>query len=410
MHSLEKTLTSKKNRPWVALGIILILLFAYMQSSRSQITGASVLQPGAEGPQVQLLGFQPPNTNTIYAAGDSSIRDYDGAVSDSYAWAATTEIGITQAGNPCSAANPPETTASVTLSVPQTATSNSGWLGSGLDLAGSPYSQTISYWNTLTNGTRAHTTGVVYADQFNIEYKANGSPQVTFDAGSLWYELWVNVWSVQMCDPTNTTTCQSGTVWGSPLETVISQLQTIGLTSGGTSNSPNNDQINPMSQGSSFTLYNGVTTSAPTGVPITPTTDPSQVVGGSQLAPDQSMSQYTEFPIAFTNFGPYGCGALNTNTCYPDVTLTVTVYYLVVGTFLWSNPNTTPYNPSPQGPSGCTVQSGCDWAGMISQWLANPFNLFGLGVFGTVLFFGAVFIIAVVVMGRVPTIRRNNNK
>ena len=365
------------------LALAFLLLWVAIPVLVSSVhTLSSVTVQSGEGPQIQLYGFNPPSSNTIFQEGDQSLSSsqYSGAY---YDWSGHNVVGIG------TLQNKPATTASITLSTPQSQTA--GFLGSGLTLQGSPYSQQISYFATASNGSKYHVTGEVYADTLDIEVKADGSPNLSFHGGTLYFELYVNVWSSQMCDPTNTSSCLNGYVWGAPLEAVITQSTAIGVTPSGTSNSPTNDQIIPMSQGSSFELYAGVGNSVPTGVPLTGSTDGSTVTGGSPLAPDSQMSQYVLFPIAFSNFGPYGCGFTSLSACYPDVTLQVEVYYLVIGSFLWTNPNHTPYTPSPEGPGANGLDSAI---GAFGQWISNPLNL---GALTTIIIF------IVVVVGLIMT-------
>lgn len=350
---------NRKNLVIVLLIVLLLGAVVIVGAKPSQLS--TVLVQSGEGPQTGLYGFNPPDTNTIYLANDQSMsaQTFGGAY---YDWLSGSSVGLgTLQGNPA-------TWVDVQGNTPQSL--STPFLGSGLNLQGQPSGQQISYFVTMSNGTKYHVTGSVYTDTLTLEFKANGSPNLSFHGGSLWFGFYVNIWGTQLCDPTNTSTCNNGYVWGAPLEAVITQSQVEAITPSGTSNSPTNDQINPMSQGANIPLYSGVTNQVPVGNGLPPDNTGGSVVGGSPLAPDQYMSQYTYGDFSLINFGPYGCGFTNLSVCYPDITLTITLYYLVIGQFLWTNPNTTPYHSSPQG-SGCT---NVDCAvGGLENLLSNPF-------------------------------------
>jgi hypothetical protein len=342
------------------------------------VTGG--IQSGAEGPQVYVYGWQPGSTNTISQLNDQSLSAnrfncfdgafqagtgscYDNWVSGSAIY--SSNVGLNWQLKECyfCGLTTDNTTISVALNVPQQPTQSFG----GLNLLGAQYGQSISYYTAPQSGMKTHVSGQVMQAQFVMEFKPNGSPNLLFTEEAEWFHLFVNIWQVQMCDPANTTACQNGVVWGAPLEAIITQTQQLYCNdpqcSSTSSGQPQNDQLNPMSTGAALSLYNNVGTSAPVGNPISESTSASNwqtlwsnylAAGGSPYSPDPQIYQDTYYPIAFTNFGPFGCGGffgLGQGTCYPDVTLTVTVYYLVIGTFIWTNPNTTTYAPTPQSKS-----------------------------------------------------------
>ncbi len=302
---------------------------------------------GAEGPQVPVLGFQPAGTNAIYGVEDPSMATYKPSVGDcsSYAWISTVSISCSPQG----------TTLSWQITVPQSQSQNFG----GFTLQGSQQGQPIDYWVSGQNG-KTHVFGTVMEDQFTIELDANGCDTCMFAGVSLWLQPYVNIWSVQSCDISNEsgTTCANGNgyVWGAPLQMQVSQCVLEGSTLCSASNiSPagitGNSQTEPGETGSYFTLYTGVSSSAPIGTGINPSTSSSALQqsfqsGTSPLAPDKSMNQYAETPLTLVNFGPYGCGTFGTTSCQQKLDLTVNIWYLVIGSFIWSNPSTQTLVPT----------------------------------------------------------------
>ena len=284
------------------------------------------------------------------------------------------------------------------VQIPQSTTDT--LLGS---VSGSGTSQTINYVVPINSTAHQHVVGNIVEMTSTMEFKGGGSGFQQFTDEAIWFKAYTSIWSVQQCDPTNTTTCQNGYVWAAPLEAVITGVQQIGCdisTFGcnqSTGSQPSDDQLNPMSQGASLSLYTGVTSEVPVGSLGVGSGSVQQSLqsGGSPLAPDESMSEYTYFPISLLNFGAYPCGIGGSSTCYPDVTLTITWYYLVVGSFLWTNPNTTVYVPTPS----CSSFTCTNFLASISQWLSNPLDeLYLLAVIAIV-----VFSVVYLVGKKVPT-------
>ncbi len=396
----------KKSTRNIGIVVIVIILIAAVASSHPN-TPLSGVQPGAEGLQLVNDGFQGGNSQTITAV-NAAIPD---SGSYTYSWLSGSAIlsaGVTKTG--------PGSCSTLTcygtgtfsgnfddqIQIPQTQTTT--LLG---NVAGSSSSQTIDY-NVMVNSTaHQHIVGNVVIETTTIEFKGGGSGFQQFNDEAQWFKLYTNVWSVQECDPTNQTACQNGYVWAAPLEAVITGVQQIGCDIStfncdqSTGATPSDDQMNPMSQGASLSLYTGVGNSVPVSTLGVGNGGVQQSLqsGGSPVAPDSSMSEYTYFPVSFVNFGAYPCGIGGTATCYPDVTLTVEVYYLVIGSFLWNNPNTTKYVPTPS----CSSFTCSSFIATISAWLSNPFDIAGLSIFVLVALAIVVFIVAVVIIGRVPS-------
>ncbi|MHB1909764.1 MAG: hypothetical protein ACYCQJ_12985 [Nitrososphaerales archaeon] len=363
------------------------------------------LQNGAEGPQAIAFGFQPSDSNTInYVNNPSSFSDPPGG-SGTDTWNAGSG-GYNGGLQRCFAACDP-THLTYSISIPEPSCNYNVGLFGGLCLLGQDTGQSFSYSGGVGCSSSSQCTQKVHADvyssTFAIELDAYGNDGIQFSDQALWMNLFVNIWGIQMCDPTNTTVCQQGSVWGAPLEAVITQVQ---INCGNATASGGNcfDKLVPDSQGAAFTLWNGVTNQAPAGgpVPYTPATIQNYLQnGGSPLSPDQSLYQYTQTNIGFAGFGPYGCGFLNAYSCPVDVTLTVQVYYLVIGSFLWTNPNTTPYKPNPlPGPNDLVQQ----FLGFLGT-LANGFVNIGYNFFLT-LVVATIVIVAIIVSGVILIARR----
>ena len=386
----------------VAVALIVLLAGAFILSGHTSVKLSGV-QPGAEGLQIANGGFQPATTDQISAVGQAiSVPQGD---PNSYAWGSGSAIlsaSVTKTGPSTSwEIQCPLTGCGTTSSslydqaqIPQTSTSSI--LGI---VQGSGFTQTINY-NVAINGTaHQHVVGNVVIDTTTLEFKAGGSGAQQFQGDALWFELYTNVWSTQECDPTNTTACQNGYVWAAPLEAVITGTQQIGCTvstfdcTTSTSGTPSNDQLNPMSTGAGISLYTGVGSTAPVNSLGLSSGGVQQSLqsGGSPLAPDDAMSEYTFFPIQLQDFGPYACPAYGIipATCYPDVTLTITVYYLIIGSFLWTNPNHTTYVPTPS----CSSLTCTNIVAAISQWLDNPLDQFYMLAVVAIIVFSVVYVI-----------------
>ena len=396
----------KKSDRTLAVALFAVLIVAGLVSSRPEFAGLSGVQPGAEGLQIANNGFQGASSQTITAV-NSPIPTTGGY---SYSWLSGSAIlsaGVSKTGpGSCSTATCYGTGTFTgnfddQIQIPQSTTSS--LLGS---VAGETTTQTINYDVKINSTAFQHVVGNVVQMTSTIEFKGGGSGFQQFTDEAIWFKAYTNVWSVQQCDPTNVTACQNGYVWAAPLEAVITNTQQIGCdistfncnqSTGGT---PSDDQINPMSQGASLSLYTGVGSAVPVGSLGAGSGAVQQNLqsGGSPLAPDQSMSEFTYFPISFQNFGAYPCGVGGTSTCYPDVTLTITWYYLVIGSFLWTNPNTTNYVPTPS----CSSFTCSNFVAAISQWLSNPFDILGLSVFTLAAIAIVIFITVYVLSRRIP--------
>ncbi len=396
----------KQSERNIAIALIALLVVAGLASSRAGFTGLSGVQPGAEGLQIANAGFQGASSDRITAL-NAAIPDSGGY---SYSWLSGSAIlsaGVSKTGPgscstlTCYGTGTFEGNFADQIQIPQSTTQS--MLGT---VAGGATTQTINYFVNINSTSQQHVIGQVVQMTSTIEFKGGGSGFQQFTDEAIWFEAYTNVWSVQQCDPTNVTACQNGYVWAAPLEAVITGVQQIGCDistfncNQSTGATPSDDQLNPMSQGASLSLYTGIGGSVPVGSLGLGTGSVQQTLqsGGSPLAPDSSMSEYAYFPIALQNFGAYPCGIGGTSTCYPDVTLTITWYYLVIGSFLWTNPNHTTYVPTPS----CSSFTCSNFLAAIDAWLANPFDTLGLSLFTLAAIAIVVFITVYVLSRRIP--------
>lgn len=349
-------------------GILTFGYTAHLFSFAGQVSGA-------EGPQVSVFGLQPKDSNTINFVNNPSSFSDSGATDTWNSGSGGYNGGLQRCFSLCS-----PTSLTYDVSIPEASQSCTYGVGlfSNFCLLGTTQDtgQHFSYSGGVgCSSTETCTQKVqadVYSSTFSVELKAWGNSGIQFSGQALWLSLMINIWGIQACDPTNQTTCQSGYVWGAPLEAVITS-NSINCGNSTSSGGTCFDQLAPMSEGSAFTLYYGVSNQAPSGtgpIPYSSSNIQSYIQnGGSPLSPDQSLNQYTQAPLLLTNFGPYGCGygPLNLGTCPVQIVLNVQLYYLVIGSFLWTNPNTTPYVGTPPPGPHDPVQSFFQFLGQIAQ-------------------------------------------
>ncbi len=386
---------ARGSRPKILLALILVVFIAgaaaYGVASGSFLVSGPV--SGAEGDQGSALGFQPPGTNTIYQVGDNSMANYVTPPSDgcTYSWASGSGSENGGVFRTCSGG---ASEMSYQMSTPQTFCGNSEY--SGLQINGC-YVSSFSYWSG-TPGNSQHVVANIYEDNWTIEFKGEQTasslfgPTYDFGNAALWLNNYINVWNVQSCDPTNMSTCQNGYVWGAPLQ------GTVNAYSDNCVNSSCANNISPEDPGSALSLYYGVSSNnqAPVGnglpLPYNPQTIQQYLQnGGSPYSPDQSMNQYAQTPINFNGFGPYFGGFVGTSVESVRVTISITMYFIVIGSFLWTNPNHTPWHP-------INPPSQVDYLGNFANGIGNFVKTIAYGLLNlaqTSLYLYAVVIIAV---------------
>lgn len=109
------------------------------------------------------------------------------------------------------------------------------------------------------------------------------------------------------------------------------------------------------------------------------------------------VNQPVYYQIAFSDFGPYGCGFLSAYTCAPVVTLNYQIYTLTVGTYLVNSTNPNTIEVLPPATSSCPSGSssiagvcfpGLNW-GAIEAFL-EQYGLYIAIIIGVIIIIGAI--------------------
>jgi hypothetical protein len=273
--------------------------------------------------------------------------------------------------------------------------------------------KTIDYCVQRSDGTWNHITGRIHVVYFNVVFKAepssdawkqpvigsNGQSEYEqrWKTGDIWFATGVTVWDSAAIDPSGATG-KTGRAWGTPISAYIISREVA-------SDSSNLNYLNPeIEVGRQITLF-----SSPTGgsiADIIGNTDPTTGNLNSTVyqnwadqSPDSRMRQTGYFMFEPTDFG---CQWWYTITGFgsacPKVQATVKMYYLIIGQFIYTQEE---YQAWKLGGAkheytwwDYQVQNWNGfWAG-VSSWIANPFNIAGLGLYGLLI----VAVIAAVVL------------
>ena len=263
----------------------------------------------------------------------------------------------------------------------------------------------INYWvQDLSSGNWTHIVGSIHQAQFTVAFKAEPSSnaaipplmgsggtteyEVHWKSGEIWFATGVTAWNLAIPDPAYQG--KSGHVWGAPLSAYITDKQIA-------SDSSPYVYMNPeLEVGRQITLF-----SSPGGggsiVDIIGNTDPATtnynstlvLTWGANQSPDTRMKQIGYFMFQPTDFGvnwwyPFPYTSFSYTT--PKAQVTVNIYYLIIGQFIYTNEE---YQKWILGQAkkqlnwfDYAVQNWNNfWAGA-AAWIANPFNIAGLGLYG----------------------------
>ena len=332
------------------------------------IKGSSI-SPNYNGLQFAFFGFQPAGSSTVYVANNNNpcpstpnqcgfVKNIpaNGPVTGSYSWSYPNTVTVSGsvvsswAGCPgilltCS------NTESVTTNV---------YNPNNNPVTGSPSIAKL-FWSVPYNGVFIHASGSLYTQNVQVTFQPQtGSSGPVFSNVVLWMVAYDQNYDRYLPVSSAGQTLPNGTVLGTFAAPVFIQqtggsitptsAQNVATTPGYTvANQQVLSYTTPQVTSNFASLLNSVSSTSLLNKTLS---------GAGNLAPDSQMYQYTFFPITLNSLGPYGCSpvlGINTQTCYPSLTLNFMVYVLQIGQYLFYNPSTqsistTTYNPTGNNP------------------------------------------------------------
>lgn len=242
---------------------------------------------------------------------------------------------------------------------------------------------------TYTN-TYEHVVGYIVPAYFDVNiFITPGSGEYDFQYQQIWLVGQTEVWNHAMIDPTNpSSTFQSAD--SIPIAMVVNSYTLKGYSDDSGNFKANiplwvseKAQLSPQNNGQPMTLYTAPSTAGAT--PSTLYLNPTQLYADAMnasfagdISPDTRFSAQVYTPITLVNFGGSDNGGNfwlgQAQIGYPSVTYNIKVYYLEIGTFLFSVNNavnsTLPVFKSQNSTVTTTIWQ--DIANSISSWWNNP--------------------------------------
>ncbi len=305
--------------------------------------------PGFEGMAMGVYGFQPNTYSIVYALND--------ALPGSYQWVGT--------------ATP--TSAAVTwTNAAGFSDTNSIDIGNCISTGGFFSPQVQYYIKNPNNASQTmHVVGYIEEYNCNLNLALTGQIQSIFSGSTWWVNFASLVWDSQSTDPGNSSI--NGYVFETPLYAVVSQAQWQ-------NQGPN--QVNIGTVGNQLSFYSSPNAAGQTFASLVQYSPSSSTLNNtlsSIYAPDTRMQRIVYSPITLTTWEPYNCflGVALFGCSWPSLHVTITLYTLRLGEYIYTNPSTITLQKSTV--SGCSGVN-CLTTG-ITSWFSNPFNIAGISIF-----------------------------
>jgi hypothetical protein len=362
------------------------------------------MTPGFEGLQFYIDGFSTANLQQAVPTGTQLPAPFSWLSSGAYQ-AVIQAHDITKngapAGLPSDWYNFQDGKLNIQLSYTSTDTSNPIQEVDYYVLQSST-AHNVTVGNTVTTtytNTYEHVVGYVVPAYFTMNvFSVPGSGEYDFQGQQIWLVGQTEVWNHAMIDPTNpNSTFQAAN--SIPIAAVINSYTLNGYSDDGGNFKTNiplwvseKAQMSPQNNGQPLTFYTNATTAGanPSSIYLSPslllTYAMNQSLAGD-IRPDTRFSPQVFTPITLVDFGGsddgynligYFLGMQHIG--YPSVTYNIKIYYLELGTFIFSVNNAV-NSTLPNFQSQNTTISTTIWgaiADSISSWLSSPLVEFGL--------------------------------
>jgi|GEM_PF-4128920 len=405
----------KNKNPTVLIIVAVIAIVAVAGAALAYQGGylhLSSMTPGFEGLQFYLDGFSTANLQMATPTGTQLQPPFSWLSSGAYqaviqAHDATKQpFGVIPLGSSGDWFNYADGKLNIQLSYTSTDTSN-------------PIQEVDYYVLKSTSGnvsTYEHVVGYVVPAYFNINiFSVPGSGEYAFQGQQIWLVGQTEVWNHAMIDPSNPqSTFQAAE--SIPIAAVVNSYTLNGYYDDGGNFKTNiplwvseKAQMSPQNSGQPLTLYTSATTAGanPSSIYLNPSQlqayAMNQSLAGS-ISPDSRFSPQVFTPITLANFGgsddggSYWLGLAHIG--YPSVTYNIKIYYLELGTFIFSVNNavnsTLPIFQSQNSTISTTLWG--EITASLSSWFSSPLVEFGL-VFLLIVVAIAVVVIFLVFTG-----------
>jgi hypothetical protein len=244
--------------------------------------------------------------------------------------------------------------------------------------------QRVEYWVQEPGGNWVHVVGEIKIYRIYVSLETlRDSERYVFSGEKFWIALTSVTWDKAMADPTNPG--KWGRAWEAPLAVFVvsAEIDDAG--------SPHK-HITPGRGGNSVTLYadpQQTGTIGDLGV-LAGTVNTTLSSGSHPWSPDSRLRRTAYFAITLDDWGA-DIGLFRSYERFPAANLVLKVYTIVLGKFIYTNPELVDWERS-RGETGGWLQGVFDAWGSFIQFLQNPFAFTGAAVFLLLLVGFAVFV------------------